>query len=61
LEALVQDAMAGDPMTGLKWTRKTSRKLSRALKRRGFRVGPDTVRRLLQQQGYTVEGQNPWQ
>ena len=52
----MQDATAGDPVTGLKWTRKTSRKLSRQLKRRGVRVGPDTVRRLLQQQGYALCG-----
>jgi hypothetical protein len=51
---LVEDATAGDPITGLKWTRKTSRKLSRALKRRGFKVGPDTVRRLLEQQDYVL-------
>lgn len=48
------DATAGDPIRGLKWTRKTSRKLSRALQRQGYRVGPDTVRRLLAQQGYVL-------
>lgn len=42
----MQDATAGDPITGWKWTRKTSRTISRARKRRGYRVGPDTVRRL---------------
>jgi hypothetical protein len=41
-------------MRGLKWTKKTSRKLSRALKRRGYKVGPDTVRRLLHQRGYVL-------
>lgn len=41
-------------MSGLKWTRKTSRKLSRALKRRGYPVGPDTVRRLLRQRKYVL-------
>ena len=54
LDELVEDATAGDPISGLKWTRKTSRKLSRALKRRGYPVGPDTVRRLLHQQHYTL-------
>ncbi len=54
LEELVEDATAGDPVKGLKWTRKTSRKLSCALKRRGFKVGPDTVRRLLAQQDYVL-------
>lgn len=54
LDDLVRDATAGDPMRGLKWTKKTSRKLSRALKRRGYKVGPDTVRRLLHQRGYVL-------
>jgi len=50
----LHDATAGDPTRGLKWTRKTSRKLSQQLKRRGYKVGPDTVRRLLDQQGYVL-------
>lgn len=54
LAELLQDATAGDPITGLRWTRKTSTKLSRELKRRGYRVGPDTVRRLMDQLGYCL-------
>lgn len=50
----MQDATAGDPVTGLKWSRKTSAKLSRELKRRGYPVGVDTVRRLLREQGYRL-------
>jgi Rhodopirellula transposase DDE domain len=50
----LEDATAGDPITGLKWTRKTARKLSQELKRRGFTVGPTTVRRLLHAQAYTL-------
>ena len=38
----------------MKWTRKTSRNPSRALQRHGYLVGPDTVRRLLQQGGYVL-------
>ena len=51
---MLQDATAGDPVTGLKWTRKTSAKISRELKRRGYRVGADTVRRLLRGLGYRL-------
>jgi Rhodopirellula transposase DDE domain len=54
LDDLVRDATAGDPIKGLKWTKKTSRKLSRVLKRRGYKVGPDTVRRLLRQRRYVL-------
>lgn len=51
---MLTDTTAGDPVTGVKWTRKTSAKLSRELKRRGYRVGPDTVRRLLHGLGYRL-------
>lgn len=50
----MREARAGDPSRGLKWTRKTARKLSRALPRHGSLVGPDTVRRLLRQGGYVL-------
>jgi hypothetical protein len=56
LEKLLQDATAGDPITGLKWTRKTSRKLARELRRKGFEVGRDTVSRLASNLGYTLRG-----
>lgn len=47
METLLADETAGDPVTGLKWTRRTLRNLARALGRRGFKVGRGTVRRLL--------------
>jgi hypothetical protein len=50
----VRDDTAGDPITGLKWTHKTPAKLSRALRRQGFRVGRTTVRRLLRDHGYAL-------
>ncbi|MDQ3254673.1 MAG: ISAzo13 family transposase [Acidobacteriota bacterium] len=54
LDELVRDATAGDPITGLKWTRKTSRKLSAEVARRGYQVSPDTVRRLLRERHYVL-------
>jgi hypothetical protein len=54
LEELLKDATAGDPMSGLKWTRKTPAKLSRALQRQGFRVGRTAVRRVLREHGYAL-------
>ena len=54
MDQLLEDDTAGDPVRGVKWTRKTLRKLSRQLKRRGYRVGPDTVRRLLRQCRYAL-------
>jgi hypothetical protein len=54
LDELVRDATAGDPITGIKWTRKTVRELSRELARRGSRVSHETVRRLLSEGGYVL-------
>jgi len=51
---LVEDATAGDPVTGIKWTRKTAQELSDALAKRGYAIGPDTIRRLLRQQKYAL-------
>jgi len=41
-------------MTELKWSKKTPRKLSQPLKRRGFKVSHETVRRLLRQRRYAL-------
>jgi len=54
LADLLQDATAGDPISGLKWTHKTCEKLSQQLGRKGFQVGRMTVRRLLAEQGYAL-------
>lgn len=37
---------AGDPINGLKWTRKTTLKISRELHQAGIVVSPKTVARL---------------
>jgi len=47
LHALLADATAGDPVTGLRWTHRSTRALTGELRRLGFRVGRSTVRRLL--------------
>ncbi len=45
---------AGDPITGLKWTRKTTAKVAVELQVLGIEVGPRTVARLLKQMGYSL-------
>lgn len=50
----MRDAVAGDPITGLKWTHKSTRRLSKALRRLGFAVSANTVARLLRQQGFRL-------
>lgn len=54
MDDLLADATAGDPITGLKWTRKTLRQLSRELRRKRIRASRMTVRRLLRQRDYTL-------
>lgn len=54
LKALLKDATAGDPITGLKWTRKTLRQLSQELQKKHLRVGYLTVRRLLTDLHYAL-------
>ena len=50
---MLKDATAGDPLGGTRWTRKALRLLAKQLKRKGFRVGHETVRRLLRVLGYS--------
>jgi len=45
---------AGDPITGLKWTRKTTGKIAAELRGLGIDVSPRTVARLLVQMGYSL-------
>lgn len=54
LDELLKDATAGDPMGGLRWTHKSTRKLAAALRRRGFRIGHVTLARLLHDQRYSL-------
>jgi len=54
LKELLRDATAGDPMGGLRWTHRTTRKLAAALKRRGVQASHVTVARLLRAQKYSL-------
>ena len=45
---------AGDPITGLKWTRKTTAKIAAQLKRLGIHVSRGTVGRLLRQMKFSL-------
>ena len=45
---------AGDPMTGLKWTRRTTEKIADELTELGIDVSPNTIAKLLKQMGYSL-------
>ena len=46
---------AGDPITGLKWTRRTTEKIARELKSLGIQVSSNTVARLLKDMGFSLK------
>jgi hypothetical protein len=54
LEGLLEDATAGDPISGLKWTHRSPRRLAKALRRRGLRLSANTIARLLRQTGFSL-------
>ena len=56
LEALVEPTARGDPERPSRWTSKSCRRLSNALKEQGFSVSRTLVGKLLVQLGYTLQG-----
>jgi hypothetical protein len=56
LNGLVAPATRGDPMSPLLWTSKSVVKLTSQLQAMGHKVGWNTVRRLLSEQGYSLQG-----
>lgn len=54
MEELLRDTTAGDPISGLKWTHRSLRKLSKALRQRGIRLTPPTIARLMRQLGFSL-------
>jgi len=55
LAALVEPMTRGDPERPLRWTCKSTSKLSRELSRQGFEVGPRTVARELKRQEFSLQ------
>jgi len=56
LECLLDATTAGDPMTSLKWTSKSTRTLARELQERGHKISASTVDRLLDDLDYSQQG-----
>jgi hypothetical protein len=55
LLALVEPDERGDPMSPLRWTTKSTRKLAAELTRQGHRVAADTVAGLLREEGFSLQ------
>jgi hypothetical protein len=56
LLALVEPDERGDPVSPLRWTTKSTRKLAEELTGQGHRVGADTVADLLRAEGFSLQG-----
>lgn len=50
---------AGDPMSDLKWTRKTTQKIAEELKSAGIEVSKTTVGNILKKLGYSLNPSFP--
>jgi hypothetical protein len=55
LLALVEPGTRGDPMSPLRWTTKSTRRLAGELTRQGHRVSADTVGDLLREEGFSLQ------
>jgi len=51
---LLKHETGGDPMKDLKWTRRTTRKIARALRGLQIRISASTVYRLLKKMGFSL-------
>ena len=54
-EALIDPVTRGDPMSPLRWTSKSIRALTAALRKNGHLVSDFVVRRLLRERGYSLQ------
>jgi hypothetical protein len=56
LEGLVEPTARGDPMSPLRWTCKSTRRLATELSRQGHRISHTKVAQLLDKLGYSLQG-----
>jgi hypothetical protein len=54
IKELLEYETAGDPMSDLKWTRKTTAKIAFELQKLNIRVSPNTVGKLLKDMGFSL-------
>jgi hypothetical protein len=55
LEQMLEDEVAGDPMTEQKWIRSSLRRLSERLTDEGYHVSRETISRLLKKIGFSLK------
>src|SRR3989338_7014731 len=55
IERILDETTAGDPMSRLRWVNRSTYAIADEIRSRGRKVSEDTVRRILRQQGYTLQ------
>jgi hypothetical protein len=55
LKRIVEESTAGDPMSALRWTNKSTQSIAEELTRRGHPVSDKTVARCLREMDYTLQ------
>ncbi len=55
LERIMEESMAGDPMSLLRWTHKSTARSATELTRQGHPMSEETVRRRLKELGYSLQ------
>jgi hypothetical protein len=55
IEAIMQDDTAGDPMSSLKWSRKSTDKISQELRSQNIVISPRTTAKLLEEMDYSLK------
>lgn len=55
ISKIMEYETAGDPITGLKWTRKTTEKVAEELRSLGIKISKNTVGKLLKKMGYSLK------
>ena len=55
IERILEENTAGDPMSMIKWTNKSTYAIASELNRKAIKISPDTVGRIIKQCGYTLQ------
>jgi hypothetical protein len=55
LETIMDENTAGDPMSNLKWSNKSTYAIANELRLRGHKISEDTVGRILKQEDYSLQ------
>jgi len=55
IDDILEETSAGDPMSALKWTNKSTYAIADELSSHGKKISADTVQRIIKQQGYSLQ------